>query len=319
MSLSRERLDIIAGETGFRQEMLEKVVYLISLLDVIAQDEYLKDRVVLKGGTALNLFHFDLPRLSVDIDLNYIGSLDPEVMKTEREQIEKLLGAICKSLNLNLAKLPDEYACRKYTATYQSYFSGRGNIQVDINYLHRVTYWLPQKMNSSTLDSLVAKNVPIISMYELTGGKLAALLARTASRDLFDVAQIATKVSSSDPLMRLAYVVYGAKQPKDWRRVTLDAVRIDATELADRLLPVLNASLTKKIEPPETYAKHLVEDCTTFVAPLFPLTEEESEFIRVLRETGKIEPSLITADEALAAAIRDDPALLWRASKAGSS
>lgn len=318
MSLSKERLDLIAGETGFRQEMLEKVAYLISLLDVIAQDEFLKDRVVLKGGTALNLFHFDLPRLSVDIDLNYIGSLDPEVMKGEREQIEKLLGAICKSLKLDLAKLPDEYACRKYTATYHSYFSGRGNIQVDINYLHRVTYWPPQKMNSSTIDSLVAKNVPIISMYELAGGKLAALLARTASRDLFDVTQIGTKVSSSDPLLRLAYVIYGAKQPKDWRKVTLDAIKIDATELADRLLPVLNTSLAKKIESPEFYARQLVEDCTAFVAPLFPLTREESEFIRVLRETGKIEPSLITADEALAAGIKQDPPLLWRASKSGS-
>lgn len=316
MNLSKERIDFVASETGFRQEVLEKVAQLISLMDVISQDEFLKNRVVLKGGTALNLFHFDLPRLSVDIDLNYIGSLDPEVMKKERDEIEKLLFAICKSLKLDLGKLPDEYACRKYTASYHSYFSGRGNIQVDVNYLHRVTFWPTQLMNSSRVDSLTAKNVPIISMYELAGGKLAAFFARTASRDLFDVAELATKVSS--PLMRLAYVIYGAKQPKDWRKVTIDSISVDAEELAERLLPVLNTSISKKIKSPASYAKQLVDTCRSFVAPFFPLKDNEAEFIRLLREEGKIESSLLTDDENLAASIKQDPPLLWRASKANS-
>lgn len=317
MTLSKERIDQLAGETGFKQDMLEKASHLISLLDMIADDEYLKDRVVLKGGTALNLFYFDLPRLSIDIDLNYIGSLDAQIMQNEREQIEKILGAICKRLQLQLTKLPDEYACRKYTATYHSYFSGRGNVQIDINYLHRVAYWEPQKMDSCAIGSLRANNVPIISIYELAGGKLAALLARTASRDLFDATQIAKLVKSTDATLRLAYVIYGAKQPKDWRKVTAKDISVDAEELVDRLIPVLNTSIAASISSPRQYAENLVSQCREFVDPLFPLTGQETDFIATLREKGIIDPALLTDDATLAERIKQDPLLLWRASKAG--
>ena len=60
----------IAEATGFRAEMIEKVLHLLNLLDQLNCHPMLKGKWVLKGGTALNLFVFDLPRLSVDIDLN---------------------------------------------------------------------------------------------------------------------------------------------------------------------------------------------------------------------------------------------------------
>jgi predicted nucleotidyltransferase component of viral defense system len=69
MIISRETLILEANNTGFRAEILEKVIRLIDLLNAFVQDEFLQSRIALKGGTALNLFHFNLPRLSVDIDL----------------------------------------------------------------------------------------------------------------------------------------------------------------------------------------------------------------------------------------------------------
>ena len=48
----------------------------------------LKGRWVLKGGTALNLFVLRHPRLSVDIDLNYIGALEREEMLEKRPRID---------------------------------------------------------------------------------------------------------------------------------------------------------------------------------------------------------------------------------------
>ena len=68
MHISSERLIFEAEATGFRPEILEKVIYLIHLLNRFSEDPYLHNRLVLKGGTALNLFCFDYPRLSVDID-----------------------------------------------------------------------------------------------------------------------------------------------------------------------------------------------------------------------------------------------------------
>ena len=63
MRLSRERLQREAKATGFRVEILEKVARLLDLLDGFDRHPYLKERLVLKGGTALNLFVFDVPRL----------------------------------------------------------------------------------------------------------------------------------------------------------------------------------------------------------------------------------------------------------------
>ena len=92
MQTSERELTREANETGFRPEIMEKVWHLMSILDGISIHPFLKDRLVLKGGTALNLFFFDfdLPRLSVDIDLNYIGQLDRQKMLLERQRWKRL-------------------------------------------------------------------------------------------------------------------------------------------------------------------------------------------------------------------------------------
>ena len=78
MRISKERLSAEAGSTGFRPEILEKVLHLLSLLEALRSHPFLKGTLALKGGTALNLFLLDLPRLSVDVDLNYVGAADRE-------------------------------------------------------------------------------------------------------------------------------------------------------------------------------------------------------------------------------------------------
>ena len=95
MNLSLQDLQAEAAATGFPLETLDKVIHLIELLNAFRSHPFLKDRMVLKGGTALNLFVFDLPRLSVDIDLNYVGSADREVMLAEKEKVEQAITAIC--------------------------------------------------------------------------------------------------------------------------------------------------------------------------------------------------------------------------------
>jgi predicted nucleotidyltransferase component of viral defense system len=317
LSLSKETLNKIAGKAGFQPDTLEKVSYLLELLNNIAEDEFLQSRLVLKGGTALNLFHFDLPRLSVDIDLNYIGSTDRATMEKDRYQIEKLLPAICSSLGLKAEKSTEDHACRIYKASYQSVVIGRGAIKIDINYLHRVAYWPPEVLQSYKLDSLQAKNVPVISLFELAAGKLVALLARTASRDLFDVNQLAKKISSSDANLRLAYVLYAAKQPKDWRKVSSKDISITNEEVTEQLFPLLSKAEVSGLGTASQCKETLLTKCAEYLAALFPLTEAEAEFVELLRNKGAIEPSLLTKDEHLTDKIKSDPALKWRAQQAG--
>jgi len=85
MKFGAEEIQEHADALGFRPETLEKVFRLLSLLETLRSNAYLRPRVALKGGTALNLFLFDVPRLSVDIDLNYVGSGDRATMLSPPE------------------------------------------------------------------------------------------------------------------------------------------------------------------------------------------------------------------------------------------
>jgi predicted nucleotidyltransferase component of viral defense system len=83
--ISKETLLNDAKIKGYKPEILEKVYRLLETFRQLISVPYLKERLVLKGGTALNLFYFnEVPRLSVDIDLNYQGHLNREKMLEER-------------------------------------------------------------------------------------------------------------------------------------------------------------------------------------------------------------------------------------------
>lgn len=72
INLSQKNIVRVAKETGFLKDNVEKVMRLADILQFVFSSDW-KDKLVLKGGTAINLFYRPLPRLSVDIDLDYIG------------------------------------------------------------------------------------------------------------------------------------------------------------------------------------------------------------------------------------------------------
>ena len=120
MRLSRERLNREATTTGFRVEILEKVTLLLNLLDGFERHPYLKGRLALKGGTALNLFVFDVPRLSIDIDLNYVGQLARDAMLAERPEVERAVGAVCGRAGITIDRAPGAHAGGKWRLRYES-------------------------------------------------------------------------------------------------------------------------------------------------------------------------------------------------------
>lgn len=319
LSLNKAECIEVAEAGGFQPDSVEKVSYLLAALAAINEDSFLSGRLVLKGGTALNLFHFALPRLSVDIDLNYIGSIDAKVMEKERSEIETSLKAACRKVNLNLQKGSDDYANRGYKALYKSELVRNGQIKIDINYLHRVCLWQPELMDSFSLGRMKATKIPVISLYELAAGKLCALLARSASRDLFDVQELSAKIASTDDKLRLAYLFYAAKQPKNWLGVSEKDVRLKSDDVTTQLFPMLSADECKSMGTPEDCAAKLIESCKTYVQPLIALTDNDKKFINGIWNDGKVDASLITDDVILQGKIGADPGILYRCSRAGSS
>lgn len=87
MQLDRMTLGRMAKEMGFVRDTFEKVCRLANILNFMEEDEMLAKSIALKGGTAINLTIFDLPRLSVDIDLDYCRSIEREEMLADRKII----------------------------------------------------------------------------------------------------------------------------------------------------------------------------------------------------------------------------------------
>jgi len=68
---SKKNIDLLASKSGFIRDNLEKVLRLCEILQFITANPLTAGTLALKGGTAINLVVFDLPRLSVDIDLDF--------------------------------------------------------------------------------------------------------------------------------------------------------------------------------------------------------------------------------------------------------
>ena len=85
MQFDRITLGRQAKELGFVRDTFEKVCRLVDVLSFMESDALLSDILALKGGTAINLTIFDLPRLSVDIDMDFVHNVPREKMLQERE------------------------------------------------------------------------------------------------------------------------------------------------------------------------------------------------------------------------------------------
>jgi hypothetical protein len=162
---------------------IEVVRLLLEAIPVVFQ----QPQFAMKGGTALNLFVQDLPRLSVDIDVVFV---DHTTSRTEAlRQIGAALEEARKELNRrglqaesSLGALGDE----------SKLFLRRGShlVKVEVNHVFRGTM-LPAQARGLTPESrrlfTTEVHVPVLATDELYGSKLVAALHRQHPRDLFDV------------------------------------------------------------------------------------------------------------------------------------
>ena len=312
MIISKEKLYLEAETTGFRPEVLEKVIQLMNLLENFRSHPFLKDRLALKGGTALNLFVFNVPRLSVDIDLNYIGAVSRDEMLAERPKVEQAVRAVCEREGFTIRQMPAEHAGGRWSLRYQSASGQGGNLEVDVNFMFRSPLWPVLVKDSRSVGSYKAAAIPILDIHELAAGKLAALFARNGSRDLFDVHQLLTSGLLDRERLRLAFVVYGAMNRRDWRTVSDRDMGFEANEFQNSLLPLLRRDFLPGVDKNTDWATRLVEECRQALEAVLPLSKAEVEFLDRLLDEGEITPSLLTEDSSLADRIGHHPALEWK-------
>ncbi len=313
MNLTPDAIAEQVAGTGFGAEPLEKVFRLMALLDALSSHPFLKPRIALKGGTALNLFHFEVPRLSVDLDLNYIGAVDRDAMLAEKPRVEQAVEAVCSREGLTVRRAPTDHAGGKWRLTYVASKGTSGNLELDVNFMLRTPLWPCIMKECHPVGSFRTARVRVLDLHELTAGKLAALLARSASRDVFDANALLASSGLDPTRLRLGFVVYGGINRRDWRTVSTADVTADVNEVQMELVPMLRADLAPARRDVGAWVSKLVAECRERLSLVLPLNDQELEFLRRLNEEGEIAAELLTTDPAMQATVREHPAVKWKA------
>ena len=198
--------------TKYSDKYYKQLELVIMILPEIAKEECF----CIKGGTAINLFYANMPRISVDIDLVYLPLND---RTTAIQEIEKALLRI-KS---NIESLYDDTKVSTHhthkekilSKLYVSY--EKTDIVIEPNLVLRGSLFPSEKMSlvNNAVEFLKASisDAPVLSRAEVYAGKICAALDRQHPRDLFDI-KILYENGGITNKMRQAFVVYLASSPR---------------------------------------------------------------------------------------------------------
>jgi Nucleotidyl transferase AbiEii toxin, Type IV TA system len=202
----------------------------------------------LKGGTAINLFIRDMPRLSVDLDLVF-----PDYSLSRNQALAQINDAIRNSAERLKAR---GLQIRTVTATgagETKLLVRRGDIEIkiEVNFVMRGTVHPVRNasLSANAREILQADlEIPVVSLEDVYGGKLVAAMDRQHPRDLFDVMQLYAHEGIT-PAIRRSFVIYLASHNRPVHEVLFPALRdisqdyertfkgmtTDAVDLADLL------------------------------------------------------------------------------------
>ncbi|WP_321475100.1 nucleotidyl transferase AbiEii/AbiGii toxin family protein [uncultured Paludibaculum sp.] len=189
---------------AFNEVYRRQVELLLRLLPRVAE----QDCFALKGGTAINLFVRDMPRLSVDIDLTYLPV-------SSREESLAAINAAMKRIALSIRKaLPEAIvtpaALKPENAITRMLVRSNGaQVKIEVTPVLRGCAFEPalRRVPPSVEESFGFAEMLVVSFADLYAGKIVAALDRQHPRDLFDVRGLLAN-EGIDGTLREAFIVY---------------------------------------------------------------------------------------------------------------
>lgn len=202
-----------------------QVNLLVQIIPLIAPETCF----ALKGGTGINLFVRDMPRLSVDIDLTYIPVKERAASLNEIDaamrRIEARIAGGIAGARVTADRLQEQNCTNKL-------FPRVGNVQVKIEVtpVLRGCVYEPKSrpVSDRVQDAFGFAEMQVVSFADLYAGKIVAALERQHPRDLFDVRDLLANEGIDDELRR-AFIVYLLSQNRPLTEV-LAPTRIDISE-----------------------------------------------------------------------------------------
>ena len=189
---------------AFLERYRRQVALLLRVLPYVAEESHF----ALKGGTAINLFVRDMPRLSVDIDLTYLPIADRDTSLSAIDQgmanIAVRIGNAIPAAQIEAVLLQPENIRTKLIVRLNN-----AQIKIEVTPVLRGTVYEPSMMSVTPAveDAFGFAQMRVVSLADLYAGKIVAALTRQHPRDLFDVRDLLANEGISDEL-RAAFVVY---------------------------------------------------------------------------------------------------------------
>ena len=183
----------------------------------------------LKGGTAINLFLRDMPRLSVDLDLVFVDH------RLGRDEALAMINDAIRAAVDRLKKHGFQtHAAAAADAGETKLFVRRDKLEVkvEVNFVLRGTVRpiRSASLTATAKEALLADlELPVVSLEDLYGGKLVAALDRQHPRDLFDVMQLFLHEGIT-PGIRRSFVVYLASHNRPIHEVLFPNFRDISSE-----------------------------------------------------------------------------------------
>lgn len=184
-----------------RDRYAAQVQLLVDVLPAVAAE----DAFALKGGTAINLFYRNLPRLSVDIDLTYLPVQDRD---TSLAGINAAMDRIAERGSIGPIRA-SRIAGGGGGATRVLFQRGAATVKVETSPVTRGVVFEPGRLRVSPAveDAFGFAETAVVSFEDLYGGKIVAALDRQHPRDLFDIKQLYENEGLTDDLFR-AFLIY---------------------------------------------------------------------------------------------------------------
>ena len=280
-------VETINGETNFERDMIEQVLYMKEVLMMIFNDPVLKKSYVLIGGTAINLFNSEIPRLSVDIDLDYIHLGKKSFSNDIIENHARILERISKEINMDYYRTTDTSLKRLgIILKYKSNFipEGEGSVKLDISYLLETTILPPTKKSIVQLgayDGFKNLRILVANPHELWAGKALALVYKSSkdpkpkdivdlysmfiARHLFDIYTlenklIKRKISLNQRILRIAFIFKGVSRIKEFYLLRGEQLkRCSPKEIERQLYPYLRLENKPKLEDMKVLSRQFLD------------------------------------------------------------
>lgn len=251
----------------------------------------------LKGGTAINLFVLDMPRLSVDIDLTWLP-VGPR--EQTLEQIESSLQQISEDINRALSEVKITTGKQDKFIVKLTVTTPKAQIKIEPNTILRGGVYPAEVRDlcpSAEKTFEMSASVQTLSNADLYGGKICAALDRQHPRDLFDIYHLFNNGGITDDIRR-AFIIYLASHTRPVHEL-LDPARQNIKGIFDKQfqgMAVEVIDLDTLLDTRETLINTINEI----------LEEDERKFLVSIKE-GRPDWTLIPLE-----GIEQLPALQWK-------